>query len=117
MPVTGLIVSAVLMTLMLWMNYSASLVEQFTTIVSFTTFAVLLPYLYSSAADLFFILTGVYDFKTLSFVRSLFVSVISFLFTVLIVMGTGNEAIYLGMVSIFVGFPAYAWIKRKLRQG
>lgn len=111
-PVFGLIISAVLMTVMLWAYHQASLVEQFTNIVAFTTFAVLLPYLYSSVADLFYLMTGGYKLDKAGFARACIVSCLGIAYTILIVVGTGKESVYLGMICLFCGFPAYAWMKR-----
>jgi len=111
-PAIGLILSSVLMTGMLMLNYQASLVDQFTMIVIFTTFAVLLPYLYSSAAELYFLCTGVANISGWRLVRSILVATIGFLYTVIIVAGAGQQAVYFGMIFVFAGFPCYVWMKR-----
>ncbi len=116
-PVFGLIVSAGLMTVMLWMYHDASLTDQFTSIVAFTTFAVLLPYLYSSVADLFYLMTGKYEFTKEKLTKASIVSFLGLAYTILIVIGSGQESVYLGMICIFLGFPVYAWMKRKKDNG
>lgn len=110
-PYMGLIVSSILMSGMLFMNYGANLVEQFTTIVNFTTFSVLLPYLYSTVADLYFLLLERTQSKTL--LPQIGVTLLAFLYTLLIVVGSGKEAVFLGILFLFSGFPFYAWMKAR----
>lgn len=111
-PVMGLILSSLLMTGMLVLNYQATLVDQFTLIVTFTTFAVLLPYLYSSAAELYFLCTGAAHLSGWRLVRPILVAAVAFLYTVVIVAGAGQQAVYFGMIFVFAGFPCYVWMKR-----
>ena len=56
-PYVSLLISGALMTAMLYMNNQSNLIDQFTTIAIVSTFAVLLPYLYSSLAELYFLVT------------------------------------------------------------
>ncbi len=112
-PIVGLIISSILMTSMLMMNYQASLVDQFTMIVTFTTFTILLPYLYSAVADLFFLCTSPTAIPKGQFIRSVTISLVGFGYTILIVLGSGQAAVYLGMLFVFSGFPIYAWMKRQ----
>ncbi len=112
-PVVSLVVSSLFMTVMLYMNYESSLVEQFTAIVMFTTFSVLLPYLYSTVADMVFLLKDAQTIPKTYLVRSLVIAFVGFCYTLLIVQGAGQHAVYLGMIFVFIGFPVYALIKRK----
>jgi APA family basic amino acid/polyamine antiporter len=112
-PVFGLVLSSALMTLMLYMNYESSLVDQFTAIVIFTNFAFLLPYLYSTMADLFFLLQDVEKIPKVRFIRGILVTLLGFAYSMLIVAGAGQKAVYLGMMFMFLGFPVYAFMKRK----
>ncbi len=113
-PVVSLVVSSLFMTIMLYMNYESTLVEQFTAIVTFTTFSVLLPYLYSTVADMVFLLKDAQKIPKAYLVRSLAIAFIGFCYTLLIVQGAGQKAVYLGMIFVFIGFPVYALIKRKV---
>jgi len=110
-PVVGIVVSSVLMTGLLAMNYQANLVDQFTTIVTFTTFSMLLPYLYSSVADLVFLVTRAHYVPAGAMVRSLVISILGFIYTVVIVAGSGQEAVFYGMLALFAGLPVYVVVK------
>lgn len=112
-PVVSLFVSSVFMSFMLYMNYELPLVEQFTAIVTFTTFAVLLPYLYSTVAELVFLKADKIKMTKGEFYRSFSFALIGFVYTLLIVFGTGQKAVFLGIIFVFLGFPVYALIKKK----
>ncbi len=112
-PAWGLVLSSCLIMVMLAMNYQASLVEQFTTIVLFTTFVQMLPYLYSCTAELLYLLTSKEQVSRAKFVRTVAITLLGFVFTVAIVAGVGQKQVYLGMLFIFAGFPVYVWLKRK----
>ena len=112
-PAVSLFVSSVLMSFMLYMNYELPLVDQFTAIVTFTTFAVLLPYLYSTVAELVFLKADKIKMTKWEFYRSFSFALIGFVYTLLIVFGTGQKAVFLGIIFVFLGFPVYALIKKK----
>jgi len=112
-PAWGLMLSSCLIMIMLVMNYQASLVEQFTTIILFTTFVQMLPYLYSCAAELLYLLTSTEPLPRARFIRTVMITLLGFIFTVAIVAGVGQKEVYLGMLFIFGGFPVYVWLKRK----
>lgn len=111
-PYMALIISSVLMSFMLYMNFEAGLVEQFTAIVSFTTFAILLPYLYSTVAELYLLITKPNNMEKTKFIRTLALALLAFCYTILITIGAGESAVYTGMIFIFSGFPFYVWMKR-----
>ncbi len=110
-PVFGLLASSILMTGMLILNYQASLVEQFTAIVTFTTFSMLIPYLYSAMADLVFLVTKADYVSKAHLARSVIVATIGLAYTVLIVIGCGQKAVFLGMLCMFAGFPIYIFMR------
>jgi APA family basic amino acid/polyamine antiporter len=114
-PVIGMVISSLLMTGLLAMNYQAKLVDQFTAIVTFSTFAMLLPYLYSSVADFLFLLTRKEYVAPKKMARALVISVLGLTYTVIIVAGSGQEAVYYGMLALFSGMPVYAIVKYRER--
>lgn len=112
-PLFGLVISSFLVSVLLLFNYNASLVEQFTVIVNLTTFTILLPYLYSAAADWYFIISK-RDFSSKAkLLRASFSTAVGFIYTLLIVIGCGQEIVFWGMMWIFLGFPVYAFMRKK----
>ncbi len=112
-PVFALVLSSCFLTGVLVLNYHASLVDQFTAIVNLTTFAILLPYLYSAIADLMFIVIRKGHLSHWHIFRSTLVTLIGFVYTILIVIGSGQQSVFLGIIWVFAGFPVYAFMKRQ----
>lgn len=111
-PWVALLVSASLISLLLFMNFEAGLREQFTTIVFFTTFTVILTYLYSATAELYLLFMNPKQIKTGKFARILIVSLLAYGYMMLILIGSGPKATFLGMLFVFSGFPVYVFMKR-----
>jgi APA family basic amino acid/polyamine antiporter len=95
------------------MNYEASLVEQFTVIVNFTTFAILLPYLYSSVADLMLLFTRPNSLSKKRMIRSAVIAGLAFVYSLWAIAGSGQEIVYLGTLFILAGIPIYVIMKMK----
>jgi APA family basic amino acid/polyamine antiporter len=112
-PIFGLILSSILITVLLAMNYEASLVEQFTVIVNFTTFAILLPYLYSSVADLMLLFTRPNSLSKKRMIRSAVIAGLAFVYSLWAIAGSGQEIVYLGTLFILAGIPIYVIMKMK----
>jgi APA family basic amino acid/polyamine antiporter len=111
-PYFALVGSGLLISFLLFINYEARLVDQFNTIVVFATFTVLLTYLYSTLAELYLLLTRPQTMPRAKLIRAVSITLIAFLYMIVIAVGVGERAIYTGMIFIFAGFPFYAVMKR-----
>jgi APA family basic amino acid/polyamine antiporter len=111
-PAFALVFSSLLMTGVLYLNFGAGLVQQFTSVVTLTTFAVLVPFLYATAADLKLLLRKGAAKSKRQLWAAVLVNLCAFTYTLFIVVGSGQEAVYLGTLFIFLGFPLYAVMKR-----
>jgi len=103
-PVFSLVASSVLITILVGMNYTGGLVEQFTFIILLATLAALVPYAFCSAAAL------IIGKGTRSDV--LFASV-GFLYALWAIGGAGRDAVYWGFLMLLAGIPVYVWMKRQ----
>jgi APA family basic amino acid/polyamine antiporter len=111
-PVMGLCLSSVLITILLCMNYVDSLANQFTALVTLSTFIMLVPYASSVLADI------VARFKqtptrTARFYASLMLPITGLAFTIWLVFGSGLESALLGCGFFGVGFIAYFGLVRR----
>jgi APA family basic amino acid/polyamine antiporter len=105
-PVVSVSISTVLVTLLVMLNYTESLVEQFTFVILLSTFSALLPYFLCALARLTIaIKTGIP--LTLMDVT---VSLLGAVFALWTMMGTGMESVYWGLMLILVGLVIYVWI-------
>ncbi|MGI4850395.1 MAG: amino acid permease [Janthinobacterium lividum] len=111
LPVFGLVFSSILISILLIFNYEAGLVDQFNFIVTLTTFAILQPYLYSSAAELFFMFRDAQTISQPYLWRNVIITTLALLYTIWTVVGAGAEIVYLGTFLLLGGIPVYIWLK------
>ncbi len=110
-PATALVVTAVLASLMVAMNYSKSLVEGFTFLTLVVTAATLPLYFFCAIA------LAVYCRKAgLTASRDLtMMGVIGTVYSVFAFVGIGKEPFLWSLVLAAVGLPLYAWMRRPQR--
>ncbi|TDC71698.1 amino acid permease [Actinomadura sp. GC306] len=110
-PIVGLVVSSVLVTGLMVMNYNASLVDQFTFIILLATLTTVIPYAYATAADLVLLATDRAAFSGGRLARDAVIALLAFGYSVWAIAGAGYEVVYKGTLLIFAGMPVYAWLK------
>lgn len=110
-PIVGLVVSSVLVTGLMLMNYNASLVDQFTFIILLATLTTVIPYAYASLAELVLLATDRAAFSGGRLARDAVIATLAFGYTVWAIAGAGYEVVYKGTLLIFAGMPVYAWLK------
>jgi len=110
-PYFGLLVSACLITTLLFLNYQASLVDQFTFIISLAVFATLIPYIMTTMAELLLFIRDREKFNGQRLTRSTFIALIAFAYTFWAVIGSGPDIVFDGMLLFLSGIPIYVWMK------
>lgn len=111
-PVFALVFSSVLVCALVTMNYSRGLVGLFQFSILLSTMTVLVPYLFSAAAQWSLAL------KMRSAAgsgRLVWISVLAFAFSLWAIAGTGHEAVFWGVILLFCGLPVYAWMRASER--
>jgi APA family basic amino acid/polyamine antiporter len=111
-PVPGLVISSALMTALILMNYSASLVDQFTSIILLATLSILIPYTYAAAAHLMLLATGRIRAPRRSVVRQSVLASLAFAYTLWAIAGAGAGTVLRGFLLLLAGIPVYVWIRR-----
>ena len=109
-PVLGIVIGSVLVSLVMMMNYTSSLVEQFRFLILLTTITTLLPYLFSTAAYVMIVLEKKY-LHTNGLVQTIILSSLAFAYSLWAVAGSGQETDYWGFILMMAGIPFYVWIK------
>ncbi|MGH8319552.1 MAG: amino acid permease [Steroidobacteraceae bacterium] len=104
-PALGLVLSSILATLLILMDYRRGLVATFNIIILIATFFTLVPYMLCSMAEL---LLGRGD-KARG--RNIALSFLAFAFSLWFAAGTGRESLYWGTLLMLAGLPLYAWQK------
>ena len=106
----GIVISSVLISALMMMNFTKGLTDTFTFMVLLTTVAVLVPYLFSAASYGILILQN--KFWQKESISKVLLAVLAFAFSLWAVAGSGQETVYWGFMAIIAGIPFYVWMKR-----
>jgi len=87
------------------------LVEQFKFILNLTTFAILMPYLYSSAAELLILVQENKKNQNTKFSKAMIIPIIGIIYAMWTITGAGTEIVFLGSLFLFSSLPVYIWMK------
>ena len=98
------------------MNFSDSLVTQFTFMVNLTVLACLVPYLFVSAAYIIIVLQKNKD--TSSILKTVILGLLGFLYSLWAIYGSTAEVVFYGFLLLLLGIPFYVlmqWNKSKAK--
>ena len=110
-PVYGMLIGSALASLVMLMNYTEGLVEQFRFLILLGTMIAVVPYLFSAAAYVSILLEkklpsqpwlGIYGMGSLAFSYSLWA-----------IFGAGEESVFWGFILLMLGIPFYVFVKWK----
>lgn len=107
-PAFGIVISSLLISVLMSMNFSRNLADTFTFMVLLTTLTVLVPYLFSIIS---FVMIASKRQALSGF--KLLIAVIAFLYSMWAIIGAGQETVYWGFVLLMAGLPFYAYIQIK----
>ncbi|HET8946555.1 MAG TPA: amino acid permease [Candidatus Polarisedimenticolia bacterium] len=116
-PLAGMLLSSVLVTVLIAMNFTRALVPIFTFAILLATFTCLLPYLLSALAEMVVTLRERKGGGPTLAPLHAAVAATAFLYSVWAVVGAGREAVVWGSLLLLGGAPVYALIKRAARSG
>jgi APA family basic amino acid/polyamine antiporter len=110
-PAFGLIVSNLLASGLIMMNYTESLSEQFEFIILLATLSTLVPYLVCSLCELMIsVTTGRKIAENQSF-KVVALASIGFLYSILAIYGAGRDVVFWGFLLLVMGLPIYVWLR------
>ncbi|WP_328738924.1 amino acid permease [Streptomyces erythrochromogenes] len=108
-PVVGVVVTTSLASALTVYNYTAGSDGVFEILVLVTTFTATVPYLLSTAAQIYFLLSGQGERVGRGrLVRDGALAVLAFGFSMWLVAGSGYAAVYQGVLFLFAGVAVYA---------
>ncbi|MEV0447342.1 amino acid permease [Streptomyces sp. NPDC050600] len=108
-PTVGVLVTVVLASLLTVYNYTAGTQGVFEMLVLVTTFTATVPYLLSTAAQVYFLLSGQGEkVSPARLTRDAVLAVAAFGFSLWLVAGSGYAAVYQGVLFLFAGVLVYA---------
>lgn len=108
-PYLGLIIGSVLSSIIMLMNFSEGLVDQFEFIALLTTLTALIPYLFVAAAYVIISINkGVFlnnKFKII------LLSILGFAYSFWAIYGSGSDTVFYGFLLLLAGVPFYVLMK------
>ena len=113
-PVNGFIIGGVLSSIVMLMNYTEGLVEQFEFIVQLTVLVILMPYLFTAASYALIVIEK--KLHTKSWIKTFILSALGFAYSFWAIYGSGYETVFYGFLLMLIGIPVYIymkWIKNK----
>jgi len=112
-PVPGMVISSLLITGLMGLNYTASLVDQFTFIILLATLSTLVPYAFSAISELVIFTRDRERFSGERLAGASVIAVLALAYSLWAIAGTGMRTILWGSVLLAAGLPIYAWQRRK----
>ena len=109
-PVFALVVSSILVSGLMLMNYTETLVDQFTFFLLLATLTTLVPYAYSAAAEVQMFFTERELFSGRRLVLDTVIASLAFAYSVWTIYGSGFEVIAKGFLLMLAGIPVYVYM-------
>jgi APA family basic amino acid/polyamine antiporter len=104
-PAQGMVVSGVLATALVAMNYSRGLVDLFTFIILLSTLATLVPYAFCAMAV--WLMPG----RPAPSGGAAAVAGLAFAYSMFAIYGAGAETVFYGFLLLLAGLPVYVWVR------
>ena len=112
-PSRALILSGILVTIFIAMNYAQGLVDLFTFIILLSTLSVLLPYVFSTMAEVMLLIKQKQAYPQKQIVKPAMVAIVAFAYAMWAIYGAGERTVYLGILLFLMGIPFYVYAKWK----
>ncbi len=109
-PALGIVLSSILISILMIMNYSKGLVSAFKFAILLSSMTSLIAYLFTSVSYVLIASKkeGIANIKY----KIIFAS-ISFIFSIWAIAGSGMEIVYWGFLLLMGGLPVFVWMKIK----
>jgi len=109
-PAYGIVAGTVLASALTVVSYT-SFAKVFTTVVLLSVLTAVIPYLFSAAAQMYWLLTEGRRIRSGHLVRDVAVAATAALFGFWALAGSGYQAAYYGLFCLLLGLPVYVWLK------
>lgn len=106
-PYMGIVISSVMVSLFMTMNYTKGLVAQFKFLLLLSLLSVLIPYLLSAAAYLVIRVRNTPNAG--GWAGAVTLAILAFAYALWAIAGAGQEAVYYGFLLLMAGIPFYVW--------
>jgi APA family basic amino acid/polyamine antiporter len=113
-PYLGVIIGSTLTSVLLLLNLSDSLIDQFKFILDLTVLSVLVPYLFVAAAYIIVIIEKKLHFN--NFLKTFLLGSLGFAYSIWAIFGTPSDIVYYGFLLLLAGVPFYVMMQWNKRQ-
>ncbi len=110
-PAFGLIVSNLLASALIMMNYSQSLAEQFEFIILLATLSTLVPYLVCALAELMISVANGRPIASNQSAKVVTLATVGFVYSLWAIYGAGQDVVFWGFLLLMAGLPIYVWLR------
>jgi APA family basic amino acid/polyamine antiporter len=107
-PVLGVVISSVFVSVFMCMNYTKGLVDQFKFLMLMTTSTILIPYIFCTASYL--ILRFKLPFQSSKYLAlAILLATLTFIFCLWLMIGLGQESVFWGFFLTMSSVPIYVF--------
>ncbi|MTH99081.1 amino acid permease [Roseibium sp. RKSG952] len=110
-PVNALIVSSVLASILVLMNFSKGLVEAFTFIILLATMTSLVPYAFCSLAEIMIRIKRGETLRSRALAGMTGLGGLGFIYSLLAIYGSGQDVVFYGFLLLLAGIPVFVLIR------
>lgn len=110
-PANALIISNVLASLLVVMNFSRGLVEAFTFIILLATMASLVPYAFCAFSEIVIRLRRGETLRDRSLIGITGLGMLGFIYSLWAIYGSGEDVVFFGFLLLLAGIPVYVLIR------
>ncbi len=114
-PIVGLIAASTLITILLYLGYNQSLVQEFTTIILLATVTILIIYLFTCMAELILFIQQPEKFSKLNLTKASIVTIVATGYILWAIIGAGKNIVFYGALLFFSSVPVYVWVRYRNR--
>ena len=107
-PAVAIILSSVLISVLMAMNYTKGLVKAFEFMLLLASMTALIAYLFTSAS---YVVVSIREqgYSRQTIIR-LMIAIVAFVFSIWAIAGSGTEIVYWGFILLMAGLPVYVWM-------
>lgn len=113
-PSIGLIIGSSLSTVVMLMNFTEGLVDQFKFIIEITVFCSLIPYFFTAAAYILILINDKVQIH--SWIRTFFLGGLGMAFSLWALYGSGRDTVFFGFMLLLAGIPFYLLMRFNQRK-
>lgn len=106
-----MVVSGLLASLVMVLNYTRGLVDMFTFIILLATLTTLVPYVFTAGAELLLLVREPEKFDARRIRGYATVAVLALAYSFWAIWGAGRDTVFYGFLLVMSGVPVYVWIQ------